>query len=629
MSGPSRSYELPIAGRAMEVRNFSRAAPGNESAPPATAEIVFSAGAAVRRYDYWRERAYNEVLVVDDTAIRMDRFKRGIPLLNTHSAWDLEDQLGVVENPKIEAGRGIATATFSRRESVAGVVQDVQDGIIRSVSVGYVRHRVEMEPPANDGAAWTYRVVDWEPMEVSLVPIPADMDSQILRSAGDQPLADESQLRHYPCEFVEISTRNITMTTPTITPEQRAEVADLCKRHNVTHLADRLQGATPDQARAAILEELVQRDQAAGGHRNITPDHFIRSNMNTTTQPGEREAILNTLIQRMGGKADGPTVRGSVIDLAERTLHLGGVRLSGGETDQQILQRAFGMSGTSDFKALLGNAVGRVLHETYDAYEPALKAVARQVNLPDFRARSIVRLGDAPSLEKVNEHGEYKYGSMADTVNTWALSTYGRIIGLTRQAIINDDLDGFADLIRKFGVSAAQREAAELVAVLTGNPKVDGVDLFSTDAGTLKTGAESTLDLSSLAEATHLLRMQRDQGGALLAQAPGVLVVPSALEWSARQLLSSGYTPTSAAGVQPLALDLVVEPRLDAVSPTAWYLVASNQRALEYGYLDQAAGVQIAQQDGFEVDGLLLKASLDFGAGWAAPVGWVKSTGSN
>ena len=110
-------YFLALA----EERNFTRAAPGaNESAPPATAEIVFSAGAAVRRYDYWRERAYNEVLVVDDVAIRMDRFKRGIPLLDTHSSWSLESQLGVVEDPKIEAGRGIATATFSRRDSVAG-----------------------------------------------------------------------------------------------------------------------------------------------------------------------------------------------------------------------------------------------------------------------------------------------------------------------------------------------------------------------------------------------------------------------------------------------------------------------------------------------------------------------------
>ena len=541
--------------------------------------------------------------VLDCSPAGVDLTRAPLPLIVAHDQSRLS--VGLVENLKPSGDRVTGQVRFGTSPEAQQIKADVQAGVIRSLSVGYAL--LDEGQLSADGKALSYR---WMPYEVSVVSVPADPKAGFFRSLN--------------------APSTTAMTTTTITPEQRAEVTDLCKRHNVTHLADRLQGATPDQARAAILEELVQRDLAAGGHRNITPDHFLRSNMNTTTtQPGEREAILETLVQRMGGKANGPTLRGSVVDLAERTLQLGGVRLSGGETDQQILQRAFGMSGTSDFKALLGSAVGRVLHETYDAYQPALKGVARQVNLPDFRARSIVRLGDAPSLEKVNEHGEYKYGSMADTVNTWALSTYGRIIGLTRQAIINDDLDGFADLIRKFGVSAAQREAAELVAVLTGNPKVDGVDLFSTTAGTLQTGTATALALSSLAEATHLLRMQRDQGGALLAQSPGVLVVPSALEWTARQLLSSGYTPTSAAGVQPLALDLVVEPRLDAVSPTAWYLVASNQRALEYGYLDQAQGLQITQQDGFEVDGLQLKASLDFGAGWAAPVGWIKSTGSN
>lgn len=540
--------------------------------------------------------------VLDCSPAGVDLSRAPLPLIVAHDQSRLA--VGLVENLKPSGDRVAGQVRFGTSPEAQQIKADVQAGVIRSLSVGYAL--LDEGQLSADGKGMSYR---WMPYEVSVVSVPADPQAGFFRS---------------------LNAPN-TMTTPTITPEQRAQVADLIKRHNVPQLADRLQGATPDQACAAILEELVQRDLAAGGHRNVTPhDHFTpSSNMNTTTQPGERDAILNTLIQRMGGKADGPTLRGSVIDLAERTLILSGARLSGSESDHQILQRAFGMHGTSDFKALLGNAVGRVLHETYDAYQPALKAVARQVNLPDFRARSIVRLSDAPSLEKVNEHGEFKYGSMADAVNTWALSTYGRIIGLTRQAIINDDLDGFADLIRKFGVSAAQREAAELVTVLTASPKVDGVDLFSVEAGTLKTGTASALALTSLAEATHLLRMQRDHGGDLLAQTPGVLVVPSALEWTARQLLSSGYTPTSAAGVQPLELELVVEPRLDATSPTAWYLVASNQRALEYGYLDQAQGIQVTQQDGFEVDGLLLKASLDFGTGWAAPVGWVKSTGSN
>ena len=183
----TRREALPLAGRQMELRGFQRSQADSsapESSPLATAQIVFTTGAGVKCFDWYRDRAYVEELVVEEGAIRLDRLRRGAPLLNTHSQWSLEAQLGVVENPLIQNGQGTCSATFSRRESVAGYVQDVADGIIRNVSVGYVRHRIEMVAPATEGELWRYRVVDWEPYEVSLVPIPADMDSQIRSGAG-------------------------------------------------------------------------------------------------------------------------------------------------------------------------------------------------------------------------------------------------------------------------------------------------------------------------------------------------------------------------------------------------------------------------------------------------------------
>lgn len=112
----------------------------------------------------------------------------------------------------------------------------------------------------------------------------------------------------------------------------------------------------------------------------------------------------------------------------------------------------------------------------------------------------------------------------------------------------------------------------------------------------------------------------------LLSQEPASLVVPAALEMVARQLVAT-FTAVQAGDVQPFTLSVVVEPRLDAVSAKTWYLVAARQSALEYGYLDGAEGVQIIQREGFEVDGLEIKARLDFGCGWGSPVGWVKSNG--
>jgi len=73
-------------------------------------------------------------------------------------------------------------------------------------------------------------------------------------------------------------------------------------------------------------------------------------------------------------------------------------------------------------------------------------------------------------------------------------------------------------------------------------------------------------------------------------------------------------------------LQVIVEPRLDTNSTTAWYLATAGG-ALEYGYLEGQEGVNTETRNGFETDGVDIKARLDFGAGFVAPTGWVKSSG--
>ncbi len=311
-----------------------------------------------------------------------------------------------------------------------------------------------------------------------------------------------------------------------------------------------------------------------------------------------------------------------IAGLAARTLELQGERVSASDSRDRIIQRA--MHGTSDFSSLLGSAVGRVLHSIYEEIQAPLKAVASLSNLPDFRARSVVRLGGAPSLKPVTEHGEFTYGTLNDTENGWRLTTYGRILALTRQAMVNDDLQGFATLLRKFAQAAARREADELAAILLAPNLVDGSALFHADRSSL---VDKKLTLAGLGVAVEALRLQKEEDGGLILQEPANLVVPVALEMTARQLVAS-FVANTADTVQPYRLGVVVEPRLDVASKSAWYLVAGNQSALEYGYLDGAQGVQITQREGFEIDGLEVKARLDFGCGWVAPVGWVKSSGT-
>lgn len=672
--------DLPIAGRSMDVRNFTRAEPGDGNAPPAKAEIVFSAGAAVRRYDFWRERPYNEVLVVDDSAVRMDRFRRGIPLLDTHSAWRLEHQLGVVEDPQIQAGRGTATVTFSRRESVAGVVQDVQDGIVRSVSVGYVRHRVEMVPPEDEGGLWTYRVVDWEPMEVSLVSVPADMDAQVQRSAGGQPPDAEQQLRHYPCEFIEIVTRNAPAAgssaenqpskgtrqmpkdglspagitpapapniaaEPQLAPAQRAvepapdtatilqraaAITDLCARHGTPGLASSLitANSTLDAARAAILDELVKRDAAMGGHRNSLGIVTVQDEMQVR-MAGIEQAILHRVAASTKLDDNGRQFRGmSLMEMGRDFLEAHGVNTRGMDrlalATRMLHFRAGGAHGTSDFPSLFANVANKRLRSAYDENPGTYALWARRApNAPDFKSIQVTSLSGAPSLLQTNEHGEFKYGSMTDGKETYSVITYGRIVSLTRQAIINDDLRAFDRLVTAFGFSARRLENRLVYSQLTDNGAMgDGVALFHADHGNLTSGAGSALQLSALSAGRTAMRLQKGLGGEELNLAPSYLIVPATLEGTAYQLTSANYVPAKATDINEFraggrtSLEPIVEPILDGISTTAWYLAASSAQVdtVEYCYLDGAEGPVIESEVGFEVDGVSYKCREDFAA---------------
>lgn len=526
----------------------------------------------------------NEVL--DCTPAGVDLGRAPLSLITGHDASKLA--IGLVEDLKAEGGRVTGVVRFATSPEAQQVRADVIAGIHVYLSVGYML--MDEGTPIEGGMS--YR---WQPYEVSIVSVPADPGAGFFRSFS-----------------------GATYMPPSPAQTREAEITALCKRHGLESLADGLitRGLDLGAARTAVLEEMARRDLESGGQLNVR-DQMGRDN-------SDREAIVNSLAARMGLRVKGPVIHSTdCVGLAVRALQLSGARVRDSDSKHQILERAF--QGTGDFPILLGNAVERVLHDSYATAPAALKAVARLANMPDFRTRSVVRLGGAPSLEKVSEHGEFTYGQVAEAGSTWRLATFGRIIALTRQAMVNDDLSGFAGLLQKFGQAAARREAEELVSALLAPPAIDGAPLFHADRKTLIT---DKLDLEGLGAAVQSLRAQKDLDGGIVAQEPGTLVVPSALEMTARQLVAA-FTAAKAGDVQPFTLAVAVEPRLDAASASAWYLVAGNQSAMEYGYLDGSEGVQITQREGFEVDGLEIKARLDFGCGWAAPVGWVKSTGTD
>lgn len=255
-----------------------------------------------------------------------------------------------------------------------------------------------------------------------------------------------------------------------------------------------------------------------------------------------------------------------------------------------------------------------------------LKSIARQTSVRDFRTKTTARLSGFSDLERVNEHGEFKSGTFTEGSEGYKITTFGKIFGMTRQMLVNDDLGAFADVSRELGLSAARLEAEVLANLVNSNPAMsDGKAVFHADHKNL--GAGAALSEASLSAARLAMAKQVGLAGELIDVTPAFLVVAPELQTAAEKILAA-IQPANSESVNPFAgkLQLVVDRRLTA---SAWYLVASPGLvpSLEFAYLEGAAGPQFETELGFDVDGLRIKVRVDFGAGWTDHRGWYKNPG--
>ena len=278
--------------------------------------------------------------------------------------------------------------------------------------------------------------------------------------------------------------------------------------------------------------------------------------------------------------------------MARASAERAGLR-TGGMDKMEMVAAAFTHS-SSDFPLLLANVANKALLKGYQEADETFQLWTRAGTLSDFKPGKRVDLNIFPSLDKVPEGAEYKYGSLGDRGETVLLATYGKLFSITRQAIINDDLDAFTRVPRLMG-RAAIRTIGDLVyAVLTGNPVMsDGVALFHANHGNLvNTGTAITtasVDAMRVGMATQKL------GGVPLNIRTKYLLVPVALQGIANVVRASEFD-VGAANARNNTIpnsvrdtfEVISDARLDAASSTAWYAAADPNvhDTIEVNYLD-------------------------------------------
>jgi hypothetical protein len=379
------------------------------------------------------------------------------------------------------------------------------------------------------------------------------------------------------------------------------------------------------EAQSVIFTQLQRRDGPMI-HNNAPYDD------GGTNAPTTIQRMAEGLAARFGGPAPSeaarPYTRMRFTDML-RELHVqrGGRR----DVSDHLLVRG-GMHTTSDFPHLLTETGNRLLRTGYQSYQGGVVRVAKQVTARDFRPLNRLNLGEAPALLAVGEHGEVTRGTVGEAKESYSVKTYARVFSLTRQALLNDDLDAFGSFAVKQGRAAAELIASSLASLLASNPTMsDGTALFHANHGNLAASG-AAIDLTTLGAGLAAMRKQTGLDGVTpIDVAPRYLIVPAAKEIVAKQFVAQ-ITPATASNANPFAgqLEVVPDPRLDAASATAWYLAADSAviDTIEYAFLDQAAGPQFQTREGFDILGLEMRVVLDFGAGLIDHRGLYKNPGA-
>lgn len=173
-----------------QVQTRAAFVPASVNAEARTVDIIWTTGAEGERCE-WDGEVWLESLRVDDSSVRMDRLNNGAPLLNTHQSGDLDDQIGVVDRAWIENGVGYATVRFANTPDAEPYWIKVRDGIVRNISVGYVVYKYEVVESTTDGEPRRMVAIDWEPLELSFVPVPFDVGAQVRGGASPRTFTAE------------------------------------------------------------------------------------------------------------------------------------------------------------------------------------------------------------------------------------------------------------------------------------------------------------------------------------------------------------------------------------------------------------------------------------------------------
>ena len=570
----------------------------------------------------------DEILCHDEECINLERFSNGLgTVLFNH---DRDAVVGHIEKVWLEDNRGKALVRFDTDEQSETIFQKVQSGTLQGVSVGYAIYRYEVledeDTKSTNGRfnGPAYVVTDWEPLEISIVSVPADATVGVGRSAEEIHTSIDTQednTRMDQEKNLEVQELKSEPVKTGLTQEdlqkameqerkRTSEITALFRDFNVEGADEAIvMGVSVDEARAMVMDQLRARNKGV----SVTMGEAESDKFRAAAQDAVLMAAGIPVAEPAAGAQE---LRGhSMVELAREALQREGLKSNFGD-NMELARQA--INSTSTFPAIMANLANKSVMVGFNEAETTYQIWAGKGSNRDFKEAARVALSEAGNLELVPEGGQFQQDFLGEASARTKVATYGKLFSLTRQAIINDDLGLFSKIATKYG-SAAKRLVNKMVyAQLTGNVKIqDGVALFDNKHGNIA-GTGEALSVKAIAKAITAMRRQKGiTGDATLNITPKYLVVPPELEMTAYQIVNStaAVDGVNSGVVNPYKGRFVVVADAELTDPDAWYLVAdaSQHDTIEVTYLNGVETPRLETRQGFDVDGIEYKVAFDCG----------------
>lgn len=589
--------------------------------------VSFSSEQAVQRW-YGQE-----ILCHDAGCCNMDRLNNiGVTLWNH----DRNVVLGKTENARCDDSekRCYCDLVFDSDDDSERIFQKVKNKTLKGVSVGYsvdCWEEVKAGAMSSNGRFMGPCEVatSWTPYEVSIVSVPADDSVGVDRSMGNIEEDNEGDERQMANPINNTTNDIANVASPVNVNEERqaaiqaerqrvSDITTLCREFDVDSANYINSGNTIEEVRAHVLDQLrEQRKPTSVGSADIsvTKDEMDKF----------RSAAVDSIQLRGGIRvekvADGARdLRGMRLrDLAIECLQRSGIANAQRLNNEELFKRALSPDG--QFASILDSSINKSMATAYKVANTTYRAWTGIGSNTDFKDATVYQISEAGELEKMTQTGEFKFDEMKDQGVKKSIATFGRTFGITRQALINDDIDVLTKIPAAY-VRAADRGVNKLVYKnLKENVKIyDGKELFHAAHNNIGTaGAMSDATLSELR--TKMRKQKNIRGKETLNISPQFLLVPAGLETTAMKFLNSTALPgqenSGVSNIWRNSFDLVVDAELDPTTAGVLpYYMAANPAdidTIEVTYLNGDDMPKLESRLGFDFLGIEYRIYIDYG----------------